>query len=438
MQIKVNKKEKSQLDIEVEVPVETVEKVFLRAFKKLAYQVEVPGFRRGKIPRKIFEQRYGKEPIKEEAIKELYPLVYKKVLEQEKINPFSYPRMEVIKLSEGEPALIKLEIPLKPEIKIGQYKKIKVKRKKIEVSDKEITQQLERLQKNYVEYPPLLENRPTRKGDWLALQMRLILPDKPFVKTKEENIWYKLGSDQLPSSFHRELLGAKIGDEKIIETTLPPDHPRKDLAGKKLSFNVKVKDIRKEKMPLLNDDFAKKLNFKDMKSLKEKIKEEIRKIKEKEEEERIKTRIIEKILENSDIEIPSLLIQRGIEDEMDKLKEQLKKRGLDLPSYLKQQNMDEEKLRKLFKDKVEMELKTLLLLDEIAKKEKIDVTEEEVDKRLEMMVEGENKKEKIKRLKEELAKKNNLNSIIYRIRNEKVIDFLYQQADISGGILLTL
>ncbi|MCD6256492.1 trigger factor [Candidatus Aerophobetes bacterium] len=438
MQIKVNKKEKSQLDIEVEVPVETVEKVFLRAFKKLAYQVEVPGFRRGKIPRKIFEQRYGKEPIKEEAIKELYPLVYKKVLEQEKINPFSYPRMEVIKLSEGEPALIKLEIPLKPEIKIGQYKKIKVKRKKIEVSDKEITQQLERLQKNYVEYSPLLENRPTRKGDWLALQMRLILPDKPFVKTKEENIWYKLGSDQLPSSFHRELLGAKIGDEKIIETTLPPDHPRKDLAGKKLSFNVKVKDIRKEKMPLLNDDFAKKLNFKDMKSLKEKIKEEIRKIKEKEEEERIKTRIIEKILENSDIEIPSLLIQRGIEDEMDKLKEQLKKRGLDLPSYLKQQNMDEEKLRKLFKDKVEMELKTLLLLDEIAKKEKIDVTEEEVDKRLEMMVEGENKKEKIKHLKEELAKKNNLNSIIYRIRNEKVIDFLYQQADISGGILLTL
>ena len=437
MQIKVNKKEKSQLDIEVEVPVETVEKVFLRAFKKLAYQVEVPGFRRGKIPRKIFEQRYGKEPIKEEAIKELYPLVYKKVLEQEKINPFSYPRMEVIKLSEGEPALIKLEIPLKPEIKIGQYKKIKVKRKKIEVSDKEVTQQLERLQKNYVEYPPLLENRPTQKGDWLALQMRLVLPDKPFAKTKEENIWYKLGSDQLPPSFHRELLGAKIGDEKIIETTLPPDHPRKDLAGKKLSFNVKVKDIRKEKMPLLNDDFAKKLNFKDMKSLKEKIKEEIRKIKEKEEEERIKTRIIEKILENSDIEIPSLLIQRGIEDEMDKLKEQLKKRELDLPSYLKQQNMDEEKLRKLFKDKVEMELKTLLLLDEIAKKEKIDVTEEEVDKRLEMMVEGENKKEKIKRLKEELAKKNNLNSIIYRIRNEKVIDFLYQQADISGGILLT-
>jgi len=437
MQIKVNKKEKSQLDIEVEVPVETVEKVFLRAFKKLAYQVEIPGFRRGKIPRKIFEQRYGKEPIKEEAIKELYPLVYKKVLEQEKINPFSYPRMEVIKLSEGEPALIKLEIPLKPEIKIGQYKKIKVKRKKIEVSEKEVTQQLERLQKNYVEYPPLLENRPTQKGDWLALQMRLVLPDKPFAKTKEENIWYKLGSDQLPPSFHRELLGAKIGDEKIIETTLPPDHPRKDLAGKKLSFNVKVKDIRKEKMPLLNDDFAKKLNFKDMKSLKEKIKEEIRKIKEKEEEERIKTRIIEKILENSDIEIPSLLIQRGIEDEMDKLKEQLKKRELDLPSYLKQQNMDEEKLRKLFKDKVEMELKTLLLLDEIAKKEKIDVTEEEVDKRLEMMVEGENKKEKIKRLKEELAKKNNLNSIIYRIRNEKVIDFLYQQADISGGILLT-
>jgi len=438
MQIKVNKKEKSQLDIEVEVPVETVEKVFLRAFKKLAYQVEVPGFRRGKIPRKIFEQRYGKEPIKEEAIKELYPLVYKKVLEQEKINPFGYPRMEVIKLSEGEPALIKLEIPLKPEIKIGQYKKIKVKRKKIEVSEKEVTQQLERLQKNYVEYPPLLENRPTRKGDWLALQMRLILPDKPFAKTKEENIWYKLGSDQLPPSFHRELLGAKIGDEKIIETILPLDHPRKDLAGKKLSFNVKVKDIRKEKMPLLNDDFAKKLNFKDMKSLKEKIKEEIRKIKEKEEEERIKTRIIEKILENSDIEIPSLLIQRGIEDEMDKLKEQLKKRGLDLPSYLKQQNMDEEKLRKLFKDKVEMELKTLLLLDEIAKKEKMDVTEEEVDKRLEMMVEGENKKEKIKRLKEELAKKNNLNSIIYRIRNEKVIDFLYQQADISGSILLTL
>lgn len=437
MQIKVNKKENSQLDLEVEVPVETVKKVFSRAFEKLAREVEIPGFRKGKIPRKIFEQRYGKEPIQEEALEELYSLIYIKVIEQEKVTPLSYPKMEVVKFSEEEPAIVKMEIPLRPEIKLGPYKKIKVKRKKIEVSEKEITQQLEKLQKDYAEYPPLLENRPTQEGDWLALQMRLISPDESLGRTKEENIWYKLGSDQLPPAFHRELLGAKIGDEKIIETVVPPEHPQKELAGKKFSFNVKIKDIRKEKLPSLNDEFANKLNFKDMKSLKERIEEELKKIKERKEEERIKTQIIKKTLENCKLEIPPLIIERGVEEEIEKLKGELRKRGLNLSSYLKQQNIDEEKLRKLFKDRVEMELKTLLILDEIARKEKIEVTEDEIDRWLETLVEGENKKAKVRDLKEELAKKGNLSSIVNRIRNEKVIDFLYQQADISGGMLLT-
>jgi len=434
MQINLDKKEGSQLTFEVKVPEEEVNRLFSRAFRKIVREVQVPGFRKGKVPRKIFEQRYGQESIKEEALKQLYPLVYNRVLEEKKITPLIYPRMQVVKFSEDEPALVKMEVVTKPDVKLAPYKGIKAKMEKVKVEKKEVTEQLQRLQRTYAEYPPLLENRPTQEGDWLALEMRPLLKRPTPPRKEVENFWYKLGSDQLPPSFHKELLGARIGDEKLIETVIPPDHPRKELAGKKISLNVKVKDIRKEKLPELNDEFARKLNFENMKALKERIKKELENIKQKREKERVKAEIVEKVVKNSRIDLPPLLIEEGVKEKIEKLKEDLRKNGLSISSYLKEQNINEEHLNKLFKNQVESELKTLLVLDKIAQEEKIEVTEEEIDKRLQLLVQGENKETKARLLKDELVKKGNLSSLVERIKNEKVIDFLYEQAEIPDKI----
>jgi len=435
MQIKTEKKENSQITFEIQIPKDTVNQLFSKAFKKIVKDVQIPGFRKGKIPRKIFEQRYGKDSIKEEAVKQLYTILYDKILKEEKITPLTYPRMEVVKLLEEEEGIVKMEVAIKPQVKLGNYKGVKVKSAKVKVEEKEVEEQLERLQKANAEYPPLLENRPTREGDWLSLEMRPAV-QAPFPLQKNaENLWYKLGSDQLPPSFHRELLGAKIGDEKLIETIIPPDHPQKEIAGRKISLNVKVKEIRKEKLPELNDDFARKLNFESMQSLKDGIRKELKNIKEKKERERIEAEIVEKVVKNSTVEIPPLLIEEGVEEKIRSFKEELKKKRLDVASYLKQQNMSEEELNKLFKKQVEIELKTLFVLDKIAQEEKIEVTEEEIDKRLELLVQGEDKQTKVKKLKEELARRGRLGEFVQRIRNEKTIDFLYEKAEISGKIL---
>jgi len=431
MQIKVEKKEGSQITFDIEVPKETVNQLFSKAFKKIVKDVEVPGFRKGRVPRKIFEQKYGKEPIEEEATKQLYALVYEKILKEENITPITYPRMEVLKLSEDEDALLKVEVVTKPEVKLGNYKGVKVKGNKIKVEEKEIKEQLERLQKINAEYPPLLENRPTQEGDWLALEMRPASGEIPYLRQDTESIWYKLGSDQLPPSFHRELLGAKIGDEKLIETTIPSDHPRRELAGKKIRLNVKVKDIRKERLPELNDEFAKKLNFENMQALKERIKKELESFKGKREEERIKAEIVEKIVKNSKVDIPPLLLEEETEEKLKNLEEELRKKGIDLESYLNQQKMSKESLEKILREQAEFELKTLFVLDKIAQEEKIEVSDEEIDKRLELVVQGEDKKNKAKLLKEELARRGRLGSLIQRMRNEKTIDFLYENAEVS-------
>ena len=222
MQIKTEKKENSQITFEIQIPKDTVNQLFSKAFKKIVKDVQIPGFRKGRIPRKIFEQRYGKDSIKEEAVKQLYTILYDKILKEEKITPLTYPRMEVVKLLEEEEGIVKMEVAIKPQVKLGNYKGVKVKSAKVKVEEKEVEEQLERLQKANAEYPPLLENRPTQEGDWLSLEMRPAVQAPSPLQKNAENLWYKLGSDQLPPSFHRELLGAKIGDEKLIETIIPP------------------------------------------------------------------------------------------------------------------------------------------------------------------------------------------------------------------------
>lgn len=438
MQIKVDKEENSQLTIQVEVPKETVNRLFSKAFKKIVSQVRIPGFRKGKAPRKIFEQKYGKQPIQEEAIKELYPLVYNKVLEEKKITPLTFPKIELVKFSEDEPAVIKMEIAAKPDVKLGTYKDIKVKRKKIKIDEEEIKQGLENLQKNNAEYPPLLENRPTQEGDWLALEMQPLSTGPISMGAKKEDLWYKLGSDQLPPPFHQQLMGSRIGDEKRVETVIPQGHPQKELAGKRVNLTVKVKDIRKEKLPELNDEFAKKLNFENMESLKKRLKEELNNFKHRKEEERIRGEIVEKITKNSKVDVPSILIEEGLKKKNERLEEELKKKKVDRASLLQQQNLTEEELNKRFKDQVELELKTLLILDKIAQEEKIEVTEDEVNGRLQLLAREEDKEVKAEELKERLIKEGKLEGLMQRIKNEKTIEFLYNQAQISDGILSSL
>ncbi|MBC7188595.1 trigger factor [Candidatus Aerophobetes bacterium] len=431
MQIKLKKKEGAQLTFEVEVPKEEVNNLFSQAFKKLVKEVEIPGFRKGKVPRKIFEQKFGKEVIQEEALKDLYPMVYREILEKEKITPLLHPKLEVKKFAEEEKAEAEVIVITKPEVELTNYKGIKVKSKKIKVEKEEIEKNLENIQKHFAEFPPLIENRPTQEGDWLSLEITPLSEGTLFPEGQKENLWYKLGSDQLPPSFHKALLGAKIGDQKVVETFIPADHPQKEFAGRKINFNVKVKEIRKEKLPELNDELAKKLNFENLDALKAYIEEEIKKLKEKREEERIKMELLDKVVKNSKVDIPQLLVEELLKEKIEELEKELKEKRIDKSSFLKEQNLTEEELNKRLKKQIELELKMMFVIEKIAEEEKIKVSDEEIEERLSQMLKGQGKQIDIKKIREELARQGRLDSLIQRIRNEKTIDFIYQSAEIS-------
>jgi len=422
----------AEVTLKVEVPKERVEKEFSRAFQKLVKKTTVPGFRRGRIPRKIFELRFGKRTIQDEAFKNIYPKVYQEAVEQKGIVPITPPEIEILQLSENQPLILKINLITMPEIKLGSYRGIKVKRKKVKVTKEEVEQGLKNLQKKFAQYPPA-KDQAAKNGDWLYLQN--LSKEKSSSQGKENNFWYQLGSPNLPSSFQKELLGAKVGETKKIEAEFPIKDSEKNTSSKKVNLNVKIKEIREEKLPPLDDEFAKDLNFKNLEDLKDSIRKNIEKLKDQQEEERIKSKIVQKVVEESKVEVPPSLVEKEVEIKINKLKKNLKNKGYTLADYLKEQNLSEESFKENIKLKAKHDLKTFFVLHKIAEDEKIEVKEEEIDQVLKAFIKGEIGEEKLKRLKESLRSKGELGKIINQIKEVKVVDLLYQQADVSESFL---
>jgi trigger factor len=433
MQITVEQEENSQRVYSVQIPEDAVNELFAKAFRAVVQDVQIPGFRKGKVPRKVFEKRYGTDSLREEALKEAFTLAYEEVLRGQDIRPLTYPRFEVVEFSEHKPATVKLTVALKPEFTLATYVNIKVKGQKIEVTDEEVDEQVKRLQLQQAEFVPLLENRPAQEGDWLALEVTPFDLRQNRQGKQAQAIWYKLGSEQLPPEFHMQLMGVNVGEKRTVDTTAPADASAQESPEAKLSVQVEVKDIRKETLPELDAQFAEKFQSSSMEELKQKVREELERVRQRREEQRIRAELVGKITKNAKIDVPDMLIEEALAEKLHRLEEELQKQNRSMASYLEEIKSDEKKLEKTLRTQAEMELKTLFVLDKIAEEEKILVTQEEVDERLELMVQEPDKKVKAQRLKEELHRKNQLPGFMQRIRNEKTMDFLYSKADISGG-----
>ncbi|NQS88552.1 trigger factor [Patescibacteria group bacterium] len=424
----------AQVSLKIEVPKEKVKEEFFRAFQKIAKETTVPGFRRGRVPRKIFEQRFGKKIIQEEVFKSIYSKIYQEAVEEKNIVPITTPEVEIIQLSENQSLILKINLITKPEIKLSSYKGIKIKRKKVKVTKEEVEQGLKNLQKRYTQYHPV-KNRVTKNGDWLYLNCQNLSEEKFLPRDKENDFWYQLGSPNLPSSFQKELLGTKVGETKKIEAEFPLKDSEKNIPNRKVNLNVKIKEVREEKLPPLDDEFVKKLNFQNLEDLKNSIRKNIKKFKNQQEERKAKSKIVQKVVEESTIEIPPSLVEKEVESKIDKLKKDLKNKNSTLSDYLKEQNLSEEAFRENVKLKAKQDLKTFFVLDKIAENEKIEVKEEETDQVLKASVKEEMGEEKLKRLRENLKYKGVLGGIINQIKEGKVVDFLYQQADVSESFL---
>lgn len=431
MQIAIEKKEGTEITFKVEIAKEKVEEELSHAFRRVVREVKVDGFRKGKVPRKIFERRFGEAVVREEVIKKIYPEIYQKIVEEHKVVPIIEPTLEIVQFSADKPLVLKIDLVNKPEVTLGKYKRIKIARKEISVSTKEIETTLKQLQRQHTRYVPLEDKREVKEKDWVVMDYQIFQQGKLLPRQTQKNFLFKVGSSSFPASFSQGLIGLKVGEEKDLKVQLPSSHPQKDLIGKEFTLKVLLKELRKEEVPSLDNEFAKNLKFDDLETLKKHIHDELEKSKENWEEGRLKKEIMEKAVNDSQVKVPPSLMERKVEERIKELKGRIKKEGADFEDYLKKEKLSEEKLRERLDKEIEREFSTFFILEAIAKHEKIEVKEEEIDERLKKSGNKKFEEKELNKIKNNLAVRGDLNILAIRIREEKVINFLYQEAKIS-------
>jgi trigger factor len=431
MQIAVEKKKGAELSFKIEVPKERVEAELSQAFHRLVREVKVPGFRKGRVPRKIFEHRFGQGILREEAIKKLYPEVYREVVAQHNLSPIIEPTLEILQFSPDKPLILRIDLVTKPEVELGKYKGIKIKEKKIEVSKDEIKRALGQLQEQYADYPPVKEKRGVRDNDWVTLDWKAFYKGKLLPRGVEKNFTFEIGSFVFPASFSQDLIGLRTGEKKSLEIQFPLNYPRKDFEGREITFEVTLKQIKEKRVPPIDDEFAKNLRFDNLKSLRKHIKENLAKTKKNWEEKRLRVETVRKVVEGSKVDLPLSLVERKVDERRSQLENRLKERGASLENYIKDQKLSEKELQEKLESEVEKDLRTYFFLEAIAEQEKIEVKEEEIEQRIRSSVRGKVEEKDIIRLKNSLAASGELKILTAELRNEKVIDFLYHQAKIE-------
>lgn len=390
-----------------------------KAFEKLQKNAKVDGFRKGKVPRNVFEKKNGKETIWYEAINDALDEKYLNILQEKKLIPIIRPNIEVVSVDDNK-AEIKFIITTKPEVKISKYKDLGVKKGSVKVTEKEINEEIENLRQRYADMT--VKKGKIEKGDTAIIDFEGFIDDTAFEGGKGENYSLTIGSNTFIPGFEDQLIGLKENDTKDVKVKFPEDYHSEDLKGKDAVFKVKVHEVKTKKLPELDKDFFLDLemeNVTTLEELKEKIKEEIKHHKTHEVENKYIDDILEEVSKNTEVEIPNELIEEEIDRMLEEYANNLRMQGIDLDTYYKFTNSNESMLREQMRNEADKRVKYRLMLEEIVKLEKIKVTDEEIDKELNEMAKQYNMTE------EEVLKHMGSKDVLkYEIEMQKAIDVL--------------
>jgi len=388
MSAKWEKTEGNQGILTVEVDAETVDKSLDKAFKKVVKQINVPGFRKGKIPRPLFEKRFGVESLYQDALDMIVPGEYEKAIEETGIEPVDTPNIDVEQMEKGKPLIFKATVTVKPEVKLGEYKGLEVEKPDTEVTDEDVEEELKKLQERLAELV-IKEDGEAEMGDTVVIDFEGFVDGEAFEGGSAENYSLELGSGNFIPGFEEQLAGVKTGDEKEIEVTFPEEYHASELAGKKATFKVKVHEIKAKHLPELDDEFAQDADdeVETLDALKEKIKKDLKESKEHAAKHAVEDAVVEKAAENAEMDIPEAMINTELNRMLQEFEQNLSAQGLNLELYYQFSGQNEEALRNQMKEDAEKRVRFNLTLEAIANAEKLEVSDEEVDEELKRMSE---------------------------------------------------
>lgn len=388
MSVKWEKEEGNKGTLTVEVPAETVDAALDEAFKKVVKKVQAPGFRKGKMPRKMFERMYGVESLYNDALDIILPEAYSNALDEADVEPIAQPEIEIDEMEKGKTLVFKAHVTLKPEVKLGDYKGLEVTRQETEVTDEEIEAQLKDRQTALAEMV-VKEDGAVENGDTVNLDFEGFVDGEAFEGGKAEGYDLEIGTGSFIPGFEEQVVGMKQGEEKDIEVSFPEEYHAAELAGKPAVFKVKVHEIKSKEVPELDDELAKEIDesVESLEELRTKMKEQTAQEKKTASETAMRDDLVEAAARNAEIDIPEVMIDSEVDRMMDEFGQRLQMQGMNLDLYFQFSGQDEAALRAQMRDDALSRVRVSLTLEAIGAAEGLEVTEEEINAELEKMSE---------------------------------------------------
>lgn len=428
MNVKLEKLEKNVVQLEIEVDATRFEQGMQKAFAKNAGRFNIPGFRKGKAPRKMVERYYGEQVLYEDAINEICPETYDEAVAQNDLHPVERPEIDIKQIGSGQNFIFTAKVTLKPEVELGQYKGIEVSKKEVTVSDEDVQKELEKVAERNSRLITV-EDRPVQSGDTAVIDFEGFVDGVAFEGGKGENYSLVIGSGQFIPGFEDQLIGVESGAETEVNVTFPEDYHQKELAGKPTLFKVKVNEIKVKELPAIDDEFAKDVSeFDTLEAYKEDLKKKLLETAEHQAQHETEDAVVNKAVENATIDIPKVMIENRIDSLVRDFEYRLRYQGLEMNKYLEILGTTMEAFREQFASRAENDVKTQLVIEKIGEVENIASTEEEFNEEVKKLAENykQNEEDFKKHLRED-----DIEYIKGNIVVKKTVDFLIENAKIG-------
>ena len=413
MSLQVEKLEHNMAKLTVEVAAEDVEKALQAAYLKQRKQINIPGFRKGKVPRQMIEKMYGPEVFYDEAANNMIPDAYAKAYDESELDIVSQPKIEVVQMEKGKPFIFTAEVATKPEVTLGDYKGLKVDKVSTRVTQKEVDEEIEKERERNARTIEVTD-RAVQDKDEVTLDFEGFVDGVAFEGGKGEDYPLTIGSGSFIPGFEEQLIGAEIDKEVEVNVTFPKEYHSEELAGKDATFKCTVHTIKAKELPELDDEFASEVSeCETMDAYRAEVKKNIKERKERTGKEKKENQAVDQTIENAQMDIPEAMIEFQVRQMADDFARRIQQQGLTVEQYFQFTGMTAEKMMEEMRPQAEKSIKTRLVLEAIVKAENIEVSDERVEEELTKMAEayqmeveklkefmGENEK---KQIKEDLA-----------------------------------
>lgn len=425
MSLQVENLEKNMAKLTIEVSAEEFEKAIEKAYQKNKGKMSVPGFRKGKVPRKMIEKMYGTSVFFEDAANEIIPEAYANEVENCDLEIASQPSIDVVQIESGKPFIFTAEVATKPDVELGQYKGVEVEKKAAEVTDEEVDKALEDEREKQSRMVPV-EGRAVADGDMVTIDFEGFVDGEAFEGGKGTDYPLTIGSHSFIDTFEEQLVGKNVGEEVTVNVTFPEQYQAAELQGKPAMFKVNIKEIKQKELPELDDDFAQDVSdFDTLAEYKEDLKKKVLEKKEEEVKAQFEEDVVEKVVADAKMEIPAPMVDMQVRQMADNFARRMSSQGLTMEQYMQFTGMTEDKLVEQMRPQALKTIQSRLVLEAIVKAENIEVTEDEFKAELEKM--ASMYQMEVEKLDELISGKEK-ESMKLDIAVQKAVDFIVEQA----------